>query len=158
MRRILEREYLLDIYFKTKKYEGNSQINETKEKGITDEEREEIINKIIKIHEDFIYPEINHDNFDKHDFFSFCTEIKQFYVGITRAETFLIFYEESDFGKKILQFFIDNELISKDSNKIINQIEIEFKNLEILIENNKEMKEKANKLFENKEYKRASFL
>ena len=60
--------------------------------------------------------------------------------------------------EKILQFFIDNELISKDSNKIINQIEIEFEGLEILIENNKEMKEKANKLFENKEYKRASFL
>ena len=158
LRNILEKEDLSDIYFNTKKNEGDNKINKTKEKGITDEEREEIINKIIKIHEDFIYPEINYDNFDKHDFFSFCTEIKQFYVGITRAETFLIFYEESDFGKKIIQFFIDNELISKDSNLIINQIEIKLKNLEILIENNKEIREKANKLFEKKEYKRASFL
>ena len=50
-----------------------------------------------------------------HKHFAFCTELKQFYVIITRPRTFLLFYEESN-CRYIYDFFINEGLIIDDSN------------------------------------------
>ena len=77
----------------------------------------------------YIYPELDFP-FDKHELFEFCSEIKQFYVIITRAQTFLMFYEsESDYFNKFLFYryctekslivdkrFIDGNIIIKKIN------------------------------------------
>jgi len=51
------------------------------------------INDIIEEVKKLIYPKIDKSNFDKHKLFEFYSELKKFYVAISRAKTFIIFYE-----------------------------------------------------------------
>ena len=51
------------------------------------------INSIIEEVKQFIYPKYVKSNFDQHKLFEFCSELKKLYVAITRARTFIIFFE-----------------------------------------------------------------
>ena len=88
--------------------------NELFEEGF---DKDDIKEKIIKEFSEFIYPELNME-FDKHKLFGFCSELKQFYVIITRAITFLIFYEDENKKEERNEFYnfcIDNNFIDEDS-------------------------------------------
>ena len=51
------------------------------------------INSIIEEVKQFIYPKYVKSNFAQDKLFEFCSELKKFYVAITRARTFIIFFE-----------------------------------------------------------------
>mgnify|MGYP003430202878 CR=1 FL=1 len=52
---------------------------------------------IINEKKNYIYPKKKEDfTFDIHKYFEFCTELKKFYVLISRPKTFLLFYEDKN--------------------------------------------------------------
>ena len=110
---------------------------------------EEIKEKILNEIKTYIYPELNYP-FDKHKLFEFCSEIKQFYVIITRAQTFLMFYEsEPDFFNKFYfyryctekRLIVDKRFI--DGNIIINKINDYFKKNKIHVLSIEQFREDA---------------
>jgi hypothetical protein len=78
----------------------------------TNLDEETIKEKIVNELNDFVYPLDLNDVYDKHDIFEFCSEIKQFYVIITRAKTFLVFYENNlDYNRREFYNFMKSEKI-----------------------------------------------
>ena len=61
------------------------------------------------------------DDEEIHSLFNLCSELKELYVSITRAKTFLFFYEENT---KLLNLFLDLikefNLINEDTEESIN--------------------------------------
>ena len=87
--------------------------NELFDEGLN---KDEIKDKILKEFSEFIFPDLDIE-FDKHKFFGFCAELKQFYVIITRAQTFLIFYEDENKKENRNEFYnfcIENNFIEED--------------------------------------------
>ena len=69
----------------------NNEKTEEKDENIYNEIKKTIMNEL----KDFVYPINLNENYDKHEIFEFCSELKQFYVIITRPKTFLVFYESN---------------------------------------------------------------
>ena len=119
-----------------------------------------LINRIIKNQKRLVKPKVDKKKlmFDEHEQFDFCTEIKRFYVMITRPRTFLLFYEEEDCSA-IYNAFFKYELISKDTSSTIEkQIISYFKNAKLSIQNTQKMYHLAEEKFKEKDYKKAAFL
>ena len=85
----------------------------------------DIKEKLISELKTFVYPIDLNNTYDKHEIFEFCSELKQFYVIITRAKTFLVFYEVNlNRERRGLYEFMkskDIDLIESEDNKEINQ-------------------------------------
>ncbi len=126
-------------------------------RGKTDSE---IMYNIINEHKDFIYPDFSkfeNKNFDKHLLYNFCTILKQLYVMMTRAQTFLIFYEENGLDSRFLKYCIQKGLISTKENELEKNIINYFKDDKRIIKDPKELEIKAEKAFKNKRYGNAKY-
>ena len=120
----------------------------------------EIKDKIINEFKIMKYPNLKND-FDIHRNFGFCSELKQFYVIITRPRTFLLFYEEKDI--KNFSFFnrmINNGIIKKVNNDFIYIDEIinYYEKNKMLCKTKEEMKIFADIAFDEEKYEDAVYL
>ena len=99
----------------------NLDENDSDNEVLTEEEyshqKELLIDEIIRLHQSFIFPKLKGE-LNVHTNFGFCTELKQFYVMITRPKTFLLFYEENSIGLKILNYLIKIGLVVNNNNNI----------------------------------------
>ena len=118
-------------------------------------------NSIIEEIKKFIYPKCDKSDFDKHRLFEFCSELKKFYVIISRARTFIIFYETGrGYNCEFYNFCIKNNLITL-GNEITDDIFYQYlrtyfdKNFKTNFE---EYKNKALKFLNSGYYSRAKFL
>ena len=123
--------------------------------------KKKIIDFIISSYQNLNLPVLkNFFYFDVHKHFAFCTELKQFYVIITRPRTFLLFYEELN-CKYIYNFFIKERLIINDhgnESKLKIQIWDYFQKANLKINDEQDFYVKAESEFKDKNYARASFL
>ena len=120
---------------------------------------EEIKNKIIDELSFFKYPHLIKD-FDIHSNFEFCSELKQFYVIVTRPRTFLLFYEER--ANENFSFFnrmINNRIIEKPTSNIhyVDTIMNFYKSKSMLIDNRTKMKLKGDAAFEEGKFFDAAY-
>ena len=119
-----------------------------------DEIKEKIINELRYMK----YPHLKKD-FDIHSNFEFCSELKQFYVIITRPRTFLLFYEEK--ANEYFQFFnrmIKNGIINYISDDSFIEIIMDFyRENKMICENKGQMKNLGDRAFKEGKYYEASF-
>ena len=94
-------------------------------------------------------------NEEIHSLFNLCSELKELYVSITRAKTFLFFYEENS---KMFNLYLDLikefDLISEDTEESINNA-IQYLN-EHLMEKNK-LEDIAKDNYLNGNYKKSEY-
>ena len=128
----------------------------------TDNENE-IKGKILNEIQAYIYPKLI-CSLDKHKLFEFCSEIKQFYVSITRAQTFLMFYEsEPDYYNKyyFYRYCAEKQLIADkrfiNGNTIINEINDYFKKNKISVLSVEQFREDAIKEYYRNNYRNALY-
>jgi len=118
-------------------------------------------NSIIEEIKKFIYPKCDKSDFDKHRLFEFCSELKQFYVIISRARTFIIFYETGrGYNCEFYNFCINHNLITK-GNEFID--DIFYQNLRTYFDKNfktnfEQYKNIALNFFNSGYYSRAKYL
>ena len=121
-----------------------------------------IKNKIINELRCMKFPNLKTD-FDIHKNFDFCSELKQFYVIITRPRTFLLFYEERDISN--FSFFnrmINNGII-KDLSHLGNQMDYideiinYYERNEMLCKDKGEMKRLGDRKFNEERYEDAAY-
>ena len=122
---------------------------------------EEIKEKILKDVKNLKYPSLKGD-FDIHSNFDFCSELKQFYVLITRPRTFLLFYEEKDSSKfSFFKRMIQNQIIKKVKNtdevNYIDEIMNYYEKNEMLCRTKLEMKEFAERKMMEEKYEDAAY-
>ena len=117
--------------------------------------RKNFMNFILNEHESFIYPKLM-KSFDTHTIFNFCSELKQLYVMITRAITFLIFYEEHE--SSFLTYCCQNGLISCDNRIIAEDINDYLSKKRFEVTSPEELKQSAYKAWDKKNYSLAAFL
>ena len=121
----------------------------------------DIEEKIFKEIDSFIYPAYNNNDFDKHKFFDFCSELKKFYVVITRPKTFLAFYEqnsERSNNNNFYKFMINNNLISTDNQQnFITSIIKFFNMLKKNFSTKNSLRILGNKAFNEGDYSRAVY-
>ena len=123
-----------------------------------DNNEEQIKNKIINELYNKKYPKLKKD-FDIHSNFEFCSELKQFYVIITRPRTFLLFYED-----KINEFFPffkkmrDNGTIDFiNDNSYINIIMNFYIRNQMIITNRAQMRIRGDQAFNAGHYYNAAY-
>ena len=118
------------------------------------EMKEKIINELRYMK----YPHLKRD-FDIHSNFEFCSELKQFYVIITRPRTFLLFYEEK--ANEHFSFFIrmiNNKIFKYIRDNFFIDIIVDFyKSRDMLIDNKTQMKIRGDKTFEEGKYYEAAY-
>ena len=122
-----------------------------------------IQDKIINELNDFVYPKLN-KIFDKHEIFQFCSELKQFYVIITRAKTFLVFYEKNlTKGRDSFYRFMESENINliercNNQNELLKSIKKYFNKINLEVKSPHELRLLGNDQFNEGQYSRAMFL
>jgi len=144
--------------------------NNLEEKEEVYEENKEnkvIRNLIINELDNFVYPNDLNSNYDKHEIFEFCSELKQFYVVITRPKTFLVFYE-TNLNKNRNQFyeFMKSEnikLIEEDNNKnsqsnFLYEVSEYFQKIKLTVNSPEELIKLGNNEFNEAHYLRAIYL
>ena len=113
-------------------------------------DEEHIKRKIIDELNSMTYPSLKNE-FDIHSNFDFCSELKQFYVIITRPRTFLLFYEEGNMSNfsffnrminngiirntnmqynyidEIMGYYIDNQMICRNKDEMRRLGDLSFK-------------------------------
>ena len=128
------------------------------EKFYINDDEERIKDKIINELRNMKYPSLKNE-FDIHTNFDFCSELKQFYVIITRPRTFLLFYEERNVQN--FSFFnrmINNGIIEKAiSNSYIDEIIDYYEANNMLCKNKKEMKLFGDRKFNEERYEDAAY-
>ena len=122
--------------------------------------------KIINELDDFVYPKLN-INLDKHEIFEFCSELKQFYVIITRPKTFLVFYE-SNLNRERESFYElmkseDIELIVGEENEdtqnqFLLKVKNYFRDINLQVKSSNELRILGNNEFIEGHYSRAAYL
>ena len=127
---------------------------------------EEIHKKLIKELDGFIYPKLSID-FDTHEFFEFCSEIKKFYVIITRPKTFLVFYEtnlnkgrDSFFElmkSKSIEIIVEEENGNNTQEQFLNNVSNYFNNINLRVKSHEELRILGNKEFNEGHYSRAIY-
>ena len=128
---------------------------------------EEIHEKLIQELNTFIYPKLNVD-FDIHEIFEFCSEIKKFYVIITRPKTFLVFYETNlNKGRdgfyelmksKSIDLIVEEENGNNTQNQFLNNAFNYFINIDLKVKTPEELRILGNNEFNEKHYSRAIYL
>ena len=133
-----------------------------------EEDKKKIISLIINEKKNYVYPKKKEDfTFDIHKYFEFCTELKKFYVLISRPKTFLLFYEDKN-NKNVTPetqciingiyfYFIKYGLVIEYNENIVPTIIDYFNKITFYLINEEELREIAWKEFNKKNYKRASF-
>ena len=127
---------------------------------------EEIKDKLIEELKDFVYPIDLNNEYDRHEIFEFCSELKQFYVIITRPKTFLVFYENKlnrerrgfyDFmqSKAINLITTENETSQKQFLENVSQY---FFKINLIVKSPKELIILGNNEFNEGHYSRAIYL
>lgn len=120
---------------------------------------EEENNKIIDNFKKIFYPTIEEKNlFNSENYFEFCTELKELYVAITRARTFLIFYDEDEEVFSIFKKLLEPTKILKlcSDDKILFDISSYLKENNVKVEE-KELEREGDKYFEIKKYTLAMY-
>ena len=122
---------------------------------------EEIKEKILTDVKNLKYPSLKSE-FDIHSNFDFCSELKQFYVLITRPRTFLLFYEEKDiskfsFFKRMIQNQIIKQVKNTDEVNYIDEIMNYYEKNEMLCRSKLEMKEFAERKMMEEKYEDAAY-
>ena len=122
------------------------------EKLYKNNNEEKIRKKIINELKCMKYPFLKSE-FDVHTNFDFCSELKQFYVIITRPRTFLLFFEERDIQNfAFLNRMINNGIIkdlsqNRNNNNYIDEIIDYYEANNMLCKNKQEMKRFGDKKF-----------
>ena len=121
----------------------------------------EIKKKIIKEVEKLKYPSLKKE-FDIHSNFDFCSELKQFYVLITRPRTFLLFYEENinsnfSFYKRMINNNIIKKVEKTDKVNYIDEIMRYYEENQMICKNKEEMKKFAEKKMMEEKYEDAAY-
>ena len=129
---------------------------------------EKIKEIIISELKNFVYPIDLNNIYDKHEIFEFCSELKQFYVIITRAKTFLVFYE-GNLNRERSGFYEfmkskDINLIETEDNKEITQkkfleeVSEYFDKINLTVKSPIELRILGNDEFNEGHYSRANYL
>ena len=140
-------------FIKKKNVNLNEIERELRESDISNDKIKMILNEF----EYHIIPEylLYKDDEEIHSLFNLCSELKELYVSITRAKTFLFFYEENT---KLLNLFLDLikefNLINEDTEESINNA-IQYLN-EHLMEKN-QLENIANNNYLNGNYKKSEY-
>ena len=122
--------------------------------------------KILDELDDFVYPNLD-IQFDKHKIFNFCSELKKFYVIITRAKTFLVFYESNlnqgrdsfyEFMKSENIKLIDSENILYNQNQLLQRVSNYFNDINLRVKSPTELRILGNNEFNEGHYSRAVYL
>jgi len=122
--------------------------------------------KILDELNDFVYPNLD-IKFDKHEIFDFCSELKRFYVIITRAKTFLVFYESNlnkgrdsfyEFMKSENIKLIDSENILYNQNQLLQRVSNYFNDINLRVKSPTELRILGNNEFNEGHYSRAVYL
>ena len=121
----------------------------------------EIKKKIIREVEKLKYPSLKKE-FDIHSNFDFCSELKQFYVLITRPRTFLLFYEENinsnfSFYKRMINNNIIKKVEKADKVNYIDEIMRYYEENQMICKNKEEMKKFAEKKMMEEKYEDAAY-
>ena len=126
----------------------------------------QIEEKIINELNDFVYPNCLNYNYDIHEIFEFCSELKQFYVIITRPKTFLVFYE-TNLNKERSGFYElmkskkINLIVSEDSisqKEFLENVSKYFENINLTVKSPKKLRILGNDEFNEGHYSRATYL
>ena len=127
----------------------------------------EIQRKIVNELDEFVYPELNM-KFDKHEIFEFCSELKQFYVIITRPKTFLVFYENNlnhsrDGFYRLMESNSANLIIREDNmnnsqQQFLINVNNYFKDINLTVKSPEELRKLGNDEFNEGNYVRAIYL
>ena len=129
---------------------------------------QDIEKKIVDELKNFVYPKELNNSYDKHEIFEFCSELKKFYVVITRPKTFLVFYENNlNRDRSGFYKFMNSNNINlidyEDNNNnsqsnFLNEINMYFKNINLIVESHDNLRIIGNTEFKEGHYSRASFL
>ena len=129
-------------------------------------EDEEIQNKILDELNEFVYPNLN-INLVKHEIFEFCSELKQFYVIITRPKTFLVFYENNlnrgrDSFYQLMKSQEVNLIVEEENenaqNQFLTTVSNYFNDINLRIKSANELRILGNNEFNEGHYSRAIYL
>ena len=120
---------------------------------------DQIKTKIMDELRSMIYPSLKSE-FDIHSNFDFCSELKQFYVIITRPRTFLLFYEENNMSN--FSFFnrmINNGIIRYTNMQYnyIDEIMSYYINNQMICRNKNEMRRLGDFSFKEEKYEEAAY-
>ena len=132
------------------------------DKFYTNDSEERIKDKIINELRCMKYPFLKSE-FDIHTNFDFCSELKQFYVIITRPRTFLLFYEErncqnfSFFNRMINNGIIKDLSQNRNNRNYIDEIIDYYEVNNMLCKNKKEMKKFGDRKFIEERYEDAAY-
>ena len=126
----------------------------------------EIQKKIVNELDTFVYPKLN-IQFDIHEIFDFCSEIKKFYVIITRPKTFLVFYETNlNIGRQSFYEFMKSEeinIIVEEDNlhntepEFLNNVLDYFNKIDLRVKSRDELRILGNNEFNEGHYSRAIY-
>ena len=128
---------------------------------------EKIKDKIKDELKSFVYPLDLNYKYDKHEIFEFCSELKQFYVIITRAKTFLAFYETNlnedragfyKFMKSNNINLIVDEDNNQNKNSFLENVNDYFKAIQLTVKSPKELRILGNDEFNEGHFSRANYL
>ena len=145
---------LRNIKFYKKKNENLHNIKkELKYNKIDNETIEKILNEFeYQIVPEYLKPKNEHE---AHSLFNLCSELKELYVSITRAKTFLFFYEEN---YKVFKIYLDLikefNLINEDSEDSINNA-IQYLNEHLM--DKKQLEKIAEDNYKNGNYKKSEY-
>ena len=126
-----------------------------------DKDECKIRQKILEELKEMKYPSLK-KNFDIHTNFEFCSELKEFYVIITRPRTFLLFYEEKDmtnfsfFNRMIKNGIIKDRRI-QDNYSYIGDIMNYFEKNNWACNNKKDIKKLGDKMMIKGRYEDAEY-
>ena len=126
-----------------------------------DEDGSKMRQKILKELEKMRYPSLKKE-FDIHSNFEFCSELKEFYVIITRPRTFLLFYEEKDmttfsfFNRMIKNGIIKDSRI-QDNYSYIGEIMNYFEKNNLICNDKKDIKKLGDKMMIQGRYEDAEY-
>ena len=126
---------------------------------------EQIHNKIVNELNDFVYPELDLQ-FDKHKIFEFCSELKQFYVIITRPKTFLVFYERNlNYERDSFYNFMESQEVSlivpesyNSQNIFLDNVTKYFNDINLIVKSPEQLRILGNEEFNEGHYSRANYL
>ena len=160
---------LKDIYSdleekNNKNKEKEKEKDEKKKKTFTDIIKDLIIDEL----EEFVYPIDLNNNYDKHEIFEFCSELKQFYVIITRPKTFLVFYENNlnrdrngfyEFMKsKDIDLIVEEDNKDNSQRKFLENVLNYFQKINLIVKSPDELLILGNNEFNEGHYSRANYL
>lgn len=124
-----------------------------------DEDGSKFREKILEEFKTMKYPSLKKE-FDIN--FEFCSELKEFYVIITRPRTFLLFYEEKDmtefsFFNRMIKNGIIKDSRTQDNDTYIGEIMNYFEENDLICNDKKDIKVLDDKMMDRGRYEDAEY-